>query len=796
MVPLLAAGISAALAQQVPTGELEEIVVTAQKREETLQNVPLSIQAIGNERLGELQIKDFAGFAKYLPNVAFTSLGPGFSLAYFRGVASGENNNHSGPSPSVGMYLDEQPITTIQGAVDVHMYDIARVEALAGPQGTLYGASSQAGTIRIITNKPDPGAFAGSVGIEGSTVSNGGTGYLAEGFVNVPLSERAAVRLVGWVKRDPGYIDNVGATRIFPTAEELNPAGGCVSNLASPPPGCVSTPVRPEKDFNTVDTYGARAALRIDLDDNWTLLPSIMGQKTEADGQFGYEPNQGYLKAAVFYPAYSEDKWYQAALTVQGRIGRFDVTYTGAYLKRDDVVDYDYSDYSYFYDQGGSGIYWGDDTGLPLQNPSQYVNGSDGYKRQSHELRIASPQEDRLRFVAGLFYQSQQHEIFQRYKIDGLGGYLYDADTETAGIGEFYGIEVTGWEDTIWLTNQIRKDKDQAVFGEVSFDFTDRLTGTAGLRYFEFENSIRGFFGFNDNYSSNYGQALCFSDVQYKGSPCTNLDDEVDDSDTVQKFNLTYQVADGKMVYATYSEGYRPGGINRNNTVPPYKPDFLTNYELGWKTMWLGNRLRLNGAVFLEEWDDIQYSFLPPSGSGLTVIRNAGSAEITGIEADLTWAATDKLTLTAGFTALNAELTEDYNEDAGDEDDTGPEAFDGDRLPVTPEFKANLIARYEATVGEYDWHLQGAFVYNGDSFSDLRRADRETLGKIDAYSVLDLSAGFRRKGLSVELFINNVSDEKAETLRYAQCATDTCGPNPLYVPIMPRVYGLKLSQDF
>lgn len=537
-------------------------------------------------------------------------------------------------------------------------------------------------------------------------------------------------------------------------------------------------------------------ALRIDLDDNWTLLPTLMGQKTEADGQFAYEPNAGYMKATTYYPSFSEDEWYQAALTVQGKIGKFDVTYTGAYLKRDVIVDYDYSDYSYFYDQGGSGIYWGDDTGLALQNPSQYVQGSDGYKRQSHEIRIASPQDQRLRFVAGLFYQTQEHEIFQRYRIDGLGGYLYDAATETVGIGDYYGIEVTGWEDTIWLTNQLRKDEDQAIFGEITYDFTDRLTGTAGLRYFEFENSIRGFFGFNDNYSGNYGEALCFSDAQYNGSPCTNLDDKVDDSDTVQKYNLTYRLDDDKIVYATFSEGYRPGGVNRNNTVAPYKPDFLTNYEIGWKTTWLGNRLRLNGALFLEEWDDVQYSFLPPSGSGLTVIRNAGSAEIQGVEVDLTWAATESVTLSAGFMAINAELTEDYNEDAGDEGDTGPEAFDGDRLPVTPEFKANLIARYETTRGEYDWHLQGAFVYNGDSYSDLKRADREILGKIDAYSIVDLSAGLRRGPIAVELFVKNAFDEEAEVLRFAGCATDVCGANPQYVPIMPRVIGLKFTQDF
>ena len=146
---------------------------------------------------------------KFLPSVSYQTLGPGFAQVYMRGVASGGDGNHSGPLPSVGIYLDEQPITTIQGALDVHLYDIARVEALAGPQGTLYGASSQAGTIRIITNKPDPSGFAAGYDLEGNTVDDGGIGYVAEGFVNIPLSDSAAIRLVGWDKHDAGYIDNV-----------------------------------------------------------------------------------------------------------------------------------------------------------------------------------------------------------------------------------------------------------------------------------------------------------------------------------------------------------------------------------------------------------------------------------------------------------------------------------------------------------------------------------------------------------------------------------------------------------
>ncbi|MGH8238729.1 MAG: TonB-dependent receptor plug domain-containing protein, partial [Steroidobacteraceae bacterium] len=191
----VAATLQPAAAQQSNEGVLENVIVTAQKRTENLQEVPLSIQAIGSERLEELHVKGFEDYVRYLPTVSYQTFGPGFAQVYMRGVASGGDGNHSGSLPSVGVYLDEQPITTIQGALDVQPYDVARVEALAGPQGTLYGASSQAGTIRIITNKPDASGFSAGYDLEGSTMTEGGGGYLAQGFANLPLSQAAAVRL-------------------------------------------------------------------------------------------------------------------------------------------------------------------------------------------------------------------------------------------------------------------------------------------------------------------------------------------------------------------------------------------------------------------------------------------------------------------------------------------------------------------------------------------------------------------------------------------------------------------------
>src|SRR6185369_6120954 len=284
-------GTGVAQAQQTEEAGLETVVVSAQKRDESLQDVPLSIQAIGQKQLAELKVDDFGDYVKFLPNVSYQTGGPGFSRPYMRGVASGENANHSGPLPSVGVYLDEQPITTIQGPLDVQIYDIARVEVLAGPQGTLYGASSQAGTIRIITNKPQTDAFDAGFEVTGSTLESD-FGYTGQGFVNMPIGDKAAVRLVGWTKHEPGFIDNVRSTRVFP-----------VSGIA------IDNSARVEDNYNDWTKTGARIALGIDLSDNWTLTPTVMAQRTKSHGAFGFDPLEGDLKVAHALQEDLEDKW-------------------------------------------------------------------------------------------------------------------------------------------------------------------------------------------------------------------------------------------------------------------------------------------------------------------------------------------------------------------------------------------------------------------------------------------------------------------------------------------------------
>ncbi len=698
---LLALASPALLAQETTT--LGEVTVTAQKRTENLQNVPISLATLNTQALEELHVQNFKDYVNMLPSVSMQpglGSGSGFSAVYMRGIATGGDGQATTSQPSVGMYLDEQPITTIQGNLDIHLYDIARVEALAGPQGTLYGASSQAGTIRIITNKPDPSGFAAGYSLEGNMVDGDDTGYVAEGFVNVPINDRMAIRLVGWSLHDAGWIDNMLATRIYP-----NDSGDPDDDFT------VNNAAYAKKNYNTMDTAGARAALRIELNDNWTITPSVQTQKQDQKGSWGDDlgrcasvqydsvaesnfigrcPNgvtnpamaargAGTQNVSHFVKEFTNDKWYQAGLTIEGKISNFDLTYSGNYLNRDVDGSFDYSDYSYWYDTLYTTGYF---TGLFIDNNGNRVNpdasftNNDHYTKVSHELRISSPQDNRVRGLLGLFWQHQYHDFYQQFgNIAGLGDVMLMNGTTNIVNGnpdvaqQFPGV--------VYLNSMDRHDRDKAIFGQLAFDITDSLELTVGARFFEPEVTVKGFFGFGlgflqdhapgtdlpdevdepgavanggDGAYSTSGQAWshdgewrCVSQADHKDAPCLNVDKGISESNHIGRVNLSWKATDTAMLYATWSEGYRPGGINRNPFAGDYVSDFLTNYELGWKTRWMDDRLQFNGAVFQEKWDKFQVAF--QGGNGITQVNNGPSAEVNGLEAQVDWLPTDKLRL-------------------------------------------------------------------------------------------------------------------------------------------------------
>jgi outer membrane receptor protein involved in Fe transport len=776
---------------------IETVVVTAEKRSEDLQKAPLSIQALPTEKLQQLHITNFADYVKYLPSVTYTvggagggNAGPGFANVSMRGVSSGNDGNHSGSLPTVGIYLDEQPITTIGGALDVHVYDIARVESLSGPQGTLYGASSEAGTIRIITNKPDPTAFSAGYDVSANSVEHGGIGGGFEGFVNIPLADNIAVRLVGYTEHDAGFIDNVHGTRTFPTS------GAVIDNAAL---------VR--KNINSVDVVGGRIALQIDLDNNWTITPTIIAQRTLANGVFSYDPSVGNLEVSHYFPEFSHDAWVQAGLTIQGKIANLDVVYSGGYMDRSINAASDYTDYSFFYDSlYGYGVYIYDNHGNFI-NPSQYIHEKDHFTKMSHELRISSSPDAPLRFVGGLFYEEQGHYIYQNYAIANL------SDTHAdPGVAQ---LSIPGFPGTLWLTDQQRYDRDLAAFGELSYDITPSLTFTAGGRVFYAANSLKGFFGFSAGYSSHTGVSQCFAPTSVDNGPCTNLDKSVYESGFTHRLNLSWKIDDDKMVYATWSTGFRPGGVNRRSTIPPYRPDRLTNYEVGWKTSWFDNTLRFNGAVYLENWNNFQFSFL--GLNSFTEIHNAGAARIWGTEADVVWQPVDGLSISGSASLNDAHLTKDYCGPVGvtvcpgPADPDPPNAPAGTTLP-TPKFKTNWTARYEFPVAGFLAHIQGGAVYQSSSYPDLRVQAtnpvpsppaptpivpiRSALGLQRAFTTVDFTAGIETDNWALELSVLNAFDKQADLYRYAECTTQTCSAEPYIATNTPRQIGLRFSQKF
>ena len=847
----------------------DEVIVTAQKRSERLQSVPISIEVLTTKKLDQLNIANINDYVAQLPSVIFQNSPYQGSSVYFRGVASGGDGNHSGSEPSAGVYLDEQPVTTIGGPLDVHIYDVARIESLAGPQGTLYGASSEAGTVRIITNKPDGSSAYGRFDADLNGVDHGGTGHKLEGMYNLPLGDRVALRVVGWDERDAGYIDNVAGTRTFlgqPDGEDGYLPGLTINNSAYV-----------KKNYNTTDIDGGRAALKVDLDDNWTATASLFGQDKTSKGSAGYDPSLGDLKVQHFFPEFNKDKFWQAALTVQGKIGDLDLTYAGAYMDRKINMQADYTDYAEAYDQMYSSIgglashYDGynhyyfnyvDNNGNDIPG-TQTIKGYDHFTKTSHELRLASPSEGRFRWVAGLFYERQFHYINQDYQIPGL------ADV----------MSVNGHPGTLWLTSQNRVDEDSAAFGEASFDITPALTLTAGLRTFKYDNSLIGFFGFGENQayrdgldppSAAYGDPYtlpnavfgssgvrrCLTTDTYgavnpkdptgtllpaaiAGTPCTDLGVQNADgtispkratgNGTIYKLNLSWKASPDLMVYGTVSKGFRPGGINRRSTVEDYEPDYLVNYELGWKATLAGGTLRLNGAVYHQDWNSFQFSFLGPNS--FTEIHNGPDAAIDGLEADLTWSPITHLNLTASGAFTDARTKSDlctyqsdpepdcsgkatlvettYGSEGPDVNTTHPQDFvaapKGTRLPVTPRVKLAGTARYAWTAGDYKPYVQAVVAYQSSASTDLRTAISQTYtgtilnpaalqGDLPAFTTVDLALGADYKTWTIEFYIRNAGDERAQVSRYEECGM--CQQRPYAVVMTPRTFGIRLGSKF
>ena len=418
--------------------------------------------------------------------------------------------------------------------------------------------------------------------------------------------------------------------------------------------------------------------------------------------------------------------------------------------------------------------------------PGARFTNNDGYTKKSHEIRISSNQDASVRGMLGFFWQEQSHDFEQHWKVEGLGTVMLMNRDEPNG---------NQFPDTVYLNSMDRLDKDQAVFGNVSFDIGDSFEVSLGARFFKPEVSVDGFFGFGAGFEpwSGTGELQCPSQEQWgNDTPCKNVEKSISESESIFRINATYSVNDDAMVYFTWSEGYRPGGINRRPQAGNYVSDFLTNYEFGWKTQWLDNSLQFNGAVFFDKWDDFQVSFV--GDNAITQVDNGPTAEVIGLEGQLQWLPTDNLTLTTSFAFYNTELKDIYCEGCNDDGTNWADA--GTKLPITADFKGNVIARYIFEIASFEAHLQGAVSYEGERGSSMNQGDNVIRGDVPANTFVDLSAGIHKNSWSAELFIKNATNEDAPIYLTSQCATGTCGTQNYGVRARPMTIGLKWSQNF
>ena len=751
----------AAVQAQAQASGIEEITVTARKREESLQDVSASIQAFTGADLKRQGITNMEDVIRFLPSVSHIGQTVGANKIIFRGVSDNPANFIA--ASSAALYIDEQPLTQFSVNPEPRLIDIERVESLAGPQGTLYGDSSQSGTLRIITNKPDPTQFAAAAEFMLRTGSESADSYDVNGMLNLPLVEdKFAIRLVGFTARDGGFVDNVLGY--------------------SPQLGNKDNSDLVQKDINEVDFSGGRISAKWFVNDAWSVTGALISQKSESEGANIYDPTVGDLQVVRFYKDTRDDEWSQASLTVEGKIGDLEFVSNTSFFDRKLDYTFDRSVYSAYFNYNfctydgavyapgycwsGETIYDQDTTGWNLQDQEN--------DRFTQEFRL-SKTGDNYRWVIGAFYEQKMEQWVFRSRtpefLDSLAYYYWTGP-------EYAGYTPSGVDPSWWLSADDTEWKQWAVFGNFNYDFNEKWSAELGLRYFDSDMDRVYYVDKPFIISESY------PDISIaKGG----------NSDVVPKLALTYRIDDEKMVYALYSEGFRAGGANRNRvpeelTVFPlvYDADKLKNFEVGTKTRWAGGRMQLNATVFFGQWNDYQIEAVDPSFNPCTgdqdsdvdpcgqpfqvVVGNAGDAQQTGIEVELKAAPNDYWDLGLNLTYVEAETSEEFTVARADEDGNLIPVPKGSRLPNVPELKYTAFAQYSwpaSFAGSSEAYLRAQYTYQDDSLNQLEAYEsvpyESARGQFvqPSYSIADVRAGLRSDAWTFELFVNNVGDERA-----------------------------------
>ncbi len=853
------------------TGGLQEIVVTAQRRNENLQDVPITIQAFSGDTLAKLNVQTFDDFIKYLPNVTMPTNGPGQGNIFMRGLSAGgfagtQSSGSIGGFPNVAIYLDDQSGQLPGRNLDIYAADLERIEILEGPQGTLFGAGAQAGVVRYITNKPKLDVTEGSVTAGYGTTAGGANNSNLEAVLNLPLiSDTLAVRAVIYNDTRGGYIDNVpstftrqptdlgihyggyatGCTVGTPTGGAC-PSGSKANAYGVPPGSAVLNNYNiAQNDINPVTYQGMRVSALWKINEDWNVLLAQTYQEMNDQGVFYQMPYSSDGTAlqpqqvSLFSPSYDKDKFENTAWTVNGKVGDLKLVYTGAYLVRnvDQVQDYTnyargvYADYYQCHGAGGG-------QAATCYSPQSSWREQERNTHQSHEFRLSTPDDWRARGILGAFWEDQEIQDQTDWSYKTLPACSAAANVGClTDIGPVPGSTTTNPslrnDNTAFFEDVQRGYKQYAFFGSFDYDLIPKtLTFTAGTRYYHFSNFENGTvvssFG-----CYQAGPAPCTSNAPYS----VNLNGEnlrSTYSGFKSRANLSWHITSDAMLYYTWSQGFRPGGFNREGiagipgvdgvkqfvTPLQYGSDSLTNNELGWKTEFFNHRLQWDGAIYQENWDNVQFGFFDPGQTGnLAFGTNGPNYRIRGLETSLTAQLMQGLTATGAASwnssvqtnspyliANNPALLTNANPavaaEYGKPSTAIPEPYGplGSPTANSPPIQLNLRLRYEWMVDDYHAFVQGGGTHVGHSFTQAGSnptlstggAVNTTLLRFEdpAYSTFDASVGFAKDAWNVQAYGQNLGDSHAAVF------TSTGQFIEAQTILRPRVLGVSFGYKF
>jgi outer membrane receptor protein involved in Fe transport len=875
------------LAYAADTGGIEEIVVTATRRSESIQNVPITIQAISQDALSKLNATTFDDVIKMLPNVTFGTNGPGQGNIFMRGLsagfAGGQSSASIAPFPNVATYLDDQSLTFPARNLDVYMVDMERVEVLEGPQGTLFGGGAEAGVVRYITNKPKLNVTEGRAEAGYGVTAHGDPNSSVNATINLPLiQDKLAIRGVIYNDHRGGYIDNVGTTFTRNAKLDTGPSGYS-STYPTNLPSYNNYGIA-KKAQNPVDYQGLRLSGLYQINDDWSVLVQQSYQYMDAEGmsaQFpkGLEANAAGtdlvklnpLEVNAFLPAWNKDRSSSTAWTVNGKFGDLKAVYTGSYQSRNIDANMDYTAYArtpggfYYSCTGGGGSNFGGAGPATCYSPVMGWHDTIESTHQSHEFRLSTPDDWRVRAIGGVFWEDFQIKDSMDFLQKGIPSCTPTNLTAALAGGPLCLGNVTPVQaainpntrsDYVNFGEDLQRGyKQTAVFGSLDYDIIPKvLTVTGGARYYRYVEQEVG---------SQYGTGGgC---VNVPNGDCLATPINYDDhhgtfTGTKMRGNVTWHITPDAMVYYTYSQGYRPGAFNRttkgvtklwvdaNDVALPngqaanttagdhqikqfikplsYKPDSLTNNEVGFKTEFLDRRLQINGSLYQMDWKDVQtLIYNPPVYGNTTFGVNGPTYRVKGFELQVTAKVAEAWTVMGSLSHNDAKQTNaPCIRSAGNTALTpgnptaagacitsvrngpiniaipDPLGSEGSTPAFSPKLQYNVRVRYDFALNDY----KGFVIVGANHIDDQNNTPSSFPSgenvviptttwlryKMPAYTTTDASIGLSKDNWDATVYGQNLSNSNASTF------TSSGQFIRAEVPLRPRVLGVKFGYKF